>query len=761
MRMWTLAFLSGVLLLQQFAQIPAQYWIVIAIFFAFIIEWILVKKGRYYRLLAALFFGFAWALFYAHCILSWELPKEWEGKPLLVSGYIADIPVVSEHRTTFLFNLKKIQSDNARTLIKLSWQNPQVILHPGDQWQFVVHLKRIHGLRNPGGFDYEAWAFQTGIRASGYIVMESQTKLLASHWYHYPLNRIREKLKEKIEKNLPTSNTSAWISALALGERQNISAENWEILRKTGTNHLMAIAGLHIGLMASFVFLLVKGCWRRVTYLTLKMPAQYAGAIAAFVMALLYSALAGFSIPTQRACIMLSITLIMLLMQRNTIAWQAWCIAMLCVLFLNPLSVLTESFWLSFCSVALIIYGISGRLAPKNLWWKIGRIQWVIALGLIPLSIWLFQECSLISFIANSLAIPWVGFIVVPLTLLGCFFLLFSSVFGGFVLWIADKTLAVLWIILTYLSSVSWASWSVVMPAQWILFMACLGMVILLVPAGFPGRYFGFVWLLPLLFYHYPAPKKGEVWFTLLDVGQGLSAVIQTKQHIVVFDAGSKLSSNCDMGESVVVPFLHSRGVKKIDMLVISHGDNDHIGGAPALGEHFPILAARTSHPEKLFSLPSQYCLRGETWEWDKVTFAFLYPPADKLNLDNNSSCVLRITDENEHHILLTGDIEKLAENYLLQVDPKNLSTDILIAPHHGSKTSAVTEFVKEVNPSYVLFPVGYRNRYHFPNVSVLEKYRALNAKLFSTVDDGAIQFALSTDKTPRLYRLDHKKYWN
>jgi competence protein ComEC len=758
MRMWALAFLSGVLLLQQFAFVPSQYWIVIMIFFAIFLEWKLVKKWRFCRLLAALLFGFAWTLWYAHLILNWSLPKEWESKPLIVRGYIADIPVISEQRTTFLFHLKKMQDKKVDTLIKLSWQNQDVHLHAGDQWQFVVHIKRIHGLMNPGGFDYEAWAFQEAIRASGYVLTEPHDVLLSSHWYHYPLQRIREKLKEAIEKNIPLSATSPWIVALALGERQNITAENWDILRKTGTNHLMAIAGLHIGLMASFIFFLIDWCWRRAPYLTLIMPSQSVGAIAAFAMAISYSALAGFSIPTERACIMLSITLILLTLKRIHLAWQAWCIAMLCVLLLNPLSVLTESFWLSFCSVALIIYGISGRLAPKNLWWKIGRIQWVIALGLMPLSIWLFHECSLISFIANSIAIPWVGFIVVPLTLLGCFFLLFSSVIGGFILMMADKALAILWIVLTYLSKLSWASWTIVMPLHWILLIACLGMVVLLLPSGFPGRYFGLIWLLPLLFYHYPAPRTGEVWFTLLDVGQGLSAVIQTAHHVLVFDAGPKLSSNYDMGESVVAPFLHSIGAKKIDMLVVSHGDNDHVGGASALFQDFLVLTARTSDPKKLLPLPSQYCLRGETWEWDKVTFTFLYPALDRLDLDNNSSCVLRITDEKQKHILLTGDIEKMAEKFLLQVDPKNLSADILVAPHHGSKTSAIMEFIHAVNPQYVLFPVGYRNRYHFPNPSVIEKYRMMNAALFSTVDAGAIQ---TTGKSLMLYRLDHKTYWD
>jgi competence protein ComEC len=757
MRTWTLAFLIGILLLQQFTFLPSQHWVIIGIASGFLLEYFFGKKFLTIRLLSAVLFGFVWSLWYAHAILAWSLPKNLEGQTIQISGYIAAIPNQSAHRTAFLFKLKKIQAHPVNAFIKLSWQNAPIKLHAGEQWQFKVRLKRIHGLMNPGGFDYEAWAFQEGIRASGYIVASGENQLLSHHWYHYSLHQLRQKLLEKIEMNLPLSNTSAWISALALGERQNISAEKWEVLRKTGTNHLMAIAGLHIGFMAGFIFFLVEWSWCRIPPFTLRFPAQYAGALGALGIALIYSAMAGFSIPTQRACIMLSIVLVMLLMRRVSIAWHSWCMAMLCVLVLNPLSVLTESFWLSFGSVALIIYGVSSRLRPKGLWWKLGRIQWVIALGLIPLSIWLFQESSIISFIANSIAIPWVGFIIVPLTLAGCVLLLFSIKLGTFVLILADKMLALLWLVLSYLAHISWAAWHQVIPQPGILLVACIGVVILLLPAGFPGRFFGIVWFLPLIFYHYPTPKAGEVWFTLLDVGQGLSAVLQTKNHVVVFDAGPKLSEDYDMGESVVTPFLRSLGVKKIDLLIISHGDNDHVGGAGALFKHFKVLATQTSDPSKLLPITSQFCLQGQTWEWDKVNFSFLYPSADTLNLNNDSSCVLRVTDEKQKHFLLTGDIEKFAENYLLQTEFDNLTADVLVAPHHGSKTSAVNAFVDKVNPHYVFFPVGYRNRYHFPSTNVLEKYAKLNTQSFSTVEGGAIQVV----KTPVLYRLTQGHYWN
>lgn len=758
MRSFSLAFLLGVLLLQNFSFLPDKKWAIGIMIFYIVAKIAFHKKWHYLRLPAACACGFAWCVWYANAHLAWTLPSELEGKTIAISGYIASIPNVSPYRTTFLFATKT-------SLIHLSWQEKNVHLKEGDEWRLFVRLKKIHAMLNPGGSDYEAWAAQAGVRASGYVVKTPDNKLLDSAPYHFPLGRIRQFFLTKIHENLPVSNTSPWIPALAVGERQGISQDNWEVLRKTGTNHLMAIAGLHIGFMAAFSYALVFFFWRRVPRLMLLLPAQEASAITSLVIAFTYSALAGFSVPTQRACIMLSAFLITALLRRYSLAWQAWSLALLGVLLINPLSVLTESFWLSFMSVALIIFGVSGRLAPQGIWWKWGRIQWVLTLGLVPLTIAFFQECSLVSFIANSISIPWVGFLIVPLTLLGCASLLFSAKIGGLFLWLADKNLDVLWKILMLLSKLSWSSWHHHFPSFWILLIACIGVFLLLLPVGFPGRWLGVIWLLPIFFIKPLGPAAGDIWLTLLDVGQGLSAVIKTQKHTLVFDAGSRWDEAADMGENVVLPFLRTFDTKKIDMLVISHGDNDHIGGMNALHKQLAILAIKTSVPEKIPYQQVSYCLRGETWQWDGVKFEFDYPTENNLHLGNNSSCVLRISNNNTA-ILLTGDIEKLAEKELINKPEKNLSADILVAPHHGSKTSALSEFIDEVNPRIVLFPIGYRNRYHFPHVSVVKKYQQRNVLLLDTVKLGAIQFYIkNSDKksalVPISYRKNHLHYWN
>lgn len=747
-----LAFLAGDLTLQTFSSLPS----LTLIFGITIIVIIICFYFKRYLPLAFML-GFAYTAWYAHNILSWELPKELEGKPHLVTGCVASIPVTDYKQVHFLFAL-----ENTSALIRLSAQNFPQLFHVGDKWQLQVRLKRIHGSQNAGAFDYEAWAMQKGLRASGSIISSVENKFLSHHWYHFPIAQIRERLLVKMQKHLPDSVGSPWLIALVIGERIGIKPDDWQVLRNTGTNHLMAIAGLHIGMIAGFAHTLVSIVWRCIPTLVLLFPAQLAGGCAALFTAFLYSALAGFSIPTQRACIMLTVFIIALLLRRNISAWTAWSLAMILVLLLNPLSVLTESFFLSFATIALIIYGMSARLAPTGWWWKWGRVQWVIGLGLIPITLALFQECSLVSFLANSVAIPWLGIFILPFCFLSGIFLFLYEPFGAILLFIASKSLAGLWCVLSWFSHFHFAAWQQAIPNTGIFLLTVLAFILLLIPAGMPGRWLGMLWLLPLVLYQYPTPEKGNFWLTLLDVGQGLSVVVQTKSHVLVYDAGPKYSENFDMGASVVVPYLRTNGTKTLDMLVVSHGDNDHIGGAPFIIHSLPVTMIKTSVPEKITNHTAELCLAGTAWEWDGVKFDFIYPTVNELHLGNDSSCVLRVSN-GTHAILLTGDVEKFAEKQMLQKVPQYLPASILIAPHHGSKTSGVEQFVNAVHPSYVLYATGYRNRYHFPHVSVVRSYTEMNSQQFSTAECGEIQFRLDRNKMiapPLLYRTEKQRYW-
>lgn len=735
-----LIFLLGNIFFQQFSHLPKMQVMFLVIIFTGIIFFIPKKFFPFKKLLLIFIISFIWTYLYAYHQLSWELPKKDEGQTVPITGYIESIPETTPQKTAFLFRLKKLNNQPAHGLAKLSWRYNKEKLIVGDKWQFKVRLKQIHGLMNPGSFNYEAWAFQSGIRAEGYVVNSEENYLIKHQPLKNYINRLRQSLKEKLEAKIPQTNTSVWLIALALGERHNIPQEDWDVLRNTGTNHLMAIAGLHIGVMSGLIYFIVNFIWRRIPRLPLKLPAQHAASIAALIMAFIYSSLAGFIIPTQRAFIMVSIFLIVNLLKRNIPAWHAWGLALIIVLIMNPLTVLTESFWLSFGSVALIIYGMSARLFPKGIWWKWGRVQWVIALGLIPFGFWLFQQCSLVAFVANSIAIPWVAFVIVPLTLLGCLFI--STKISAAFLLLADKNLSWLWKVLTYLSHFTWSSIYLTMPNIFILMLSCLGVILLLLPKGFPGRWFGIIWLMPLFLYKPEVPKQGEAWFTLLDVGQGLSAVIQTHNHLLVYDTGAKLGDNFDMGNSVVVPFLRTLRVKTIDTLVISNGENDHLGGAFSVLKQMHVRQIKTSVPEDFFQYHAERCLQNQSWNWDGVQFTFLYPSEDKFNLGKNSSCVLKVSTQKKS-LLLTSDIDKAVEKKLVQDEKNNLTNDVLLAPHYGSKNAFEGNFMKTVSPNIVLYSVGYRNRFHFPNEDVINFFQKNHVLQYNTIKAGSIKLTI------------------
>ena len=706
------------------------------------------------KVILAFALGFCWSSWYASFTLSWVLSSNNEDRSMLISGYVASLPAKHVNQTNFMFAIP------SNVLIRLTWLDPVPAIKVGDKWQLLVKLKRIHGVQNPGGFDVEAWALQKGLRARGSVIVNKQNHFISHDYHRYPVDQFRQSLRERIQVILPHTSTAHWLMALIVGERNDIPQADWEVLRSTGTNHLMAIAGLHIGIIAWFVYVGVNWLWRRSSRLLLWVPAQQASTSIALIVAIIYSAIAGFSLPTQRASFMLIIFSGLLLMKRQTNAWYVWALALWFVLLLNPLVTLTESFWLSFGTIALIIYGMSGRLAPQGWWWKWGRVQWVIAVGLIPLSLMFFQECSLTSFIANSIAIPWLGFLILPLCFLSSIVVFVSPGLAKLLLLIAGKSLSGLWFVLSWFAKLHFSVWIHAVPHTWILVLSIIGILFLLLPRGMPGRWLGIVWLLPLLCYQPSKPKLGEAWVTLLDVGQGLSVVVQTSSHLLVYDAGMKFADSIDMGESVVLPFLRTLAVTKIDMLVVSHGDNDHIGGVAALLHALPIAEIKTSVPEKFVFPVTSYCMAGQQWEWDGIRFSFVHPQKEDIGLGNDSSCVLRIEQAN-YAALLTGDIEKLAERNLLQRNPAQLAASILVAPHHGSKTSGMREFIEAVHPQYVLYAVGYKNRYHFPHPSVVETYQQMNVQQLNSVNDGAIEAKLGKSAfIISRYRITQKRYW-
>ena len=697
----------------------------------------------------------------AHFRLDWQLPPSLENTPVLVQGEIVSLPEKDALHSSFLLSLSKLnQHIVANKIVKLSWYGYVPNLQVGDHWQLQVKLKRIHGLANPGGFDYQAYALQNNIHASGYVRNSQQNRLQGSNWYQHSVDRLREKLAKTIEVHLAASPYMGMIQALVIGDKSAINSQQWLVLQRTGTNHLMVIAGLHIGMLSGLLFLLTRFLWSRSRYLLLHLAAKQAAAIAAIATALSYSALAGFSIPTVRASIMVLVFMVTIVSKRYLSLGTGLAYAVILVLILFPLASLSVGFWLSFAAVSIIFYGMSARIHAHSLWWRWGRLQFVVSLGLIPFTLLLFQNASFISPLANAIVIPMVGFLVVPISLLASIIVWFWPLAGGFLYHVAAWILNVVWHILASLAVHPLFSWQHAIYSWWILIAAFIGVFILLAPRGLPAKYCGALCFLPLFFYQPASLAMGTARFTLLDVGQGLASVVQTTHHALVFDTGAKFGPNFDMGQAVVVPFLRSQGIQALDMMVISHGDNDHIGGAQSVLNALPVKEIRTSVPKR-FTRPADLCLAGQHWQWDGVQFRFLYPDRAHLGLDNNSSCVLLVSAGNKH-LLLTGDIEKPAELYLDQQDHNDLLANVIVAPHHGSKTSSTTEFLHAVAPQWVLYSVGYLNRYHFPSQVVMQRYTKMGIHDERTDSAGAISLMLAqnTPIKPISYRVSSVRFW-
>ncbi|ABA59125.1 DNA internalization-related competence protein ComEC/Rec2 [Nitrosococcus oceani ATCC 19707] len=770
-----LAFLTGIVILQQLPLLPDPTW---SLLLLGLLPWTLFQQRL--RPLLLLVIGFLWALFRADLLLSQELPLALEGQDILLEGTVASIPEVLDHRLRFAFAPQRIifksQTWHGPKRVRLSWyRHPLFKLKAGDRWQLLVRLKRPRGFMNPGGFDYEGWLFRQGFRATGYVRSATTNRLIESHWYHHPLDRARQYLLEHMVPLLADSPQRGLVQALTLGERGAITPQQWQVLERTGTNHLVAISGLHIGLLAGIAYFLGRRLWSLRAANILTLPASQAAAVSAIISALFYAALAGFSIPTQRALIMVSVVMLAVLAKRPIHTSRALAFALILVLLWDPLSVLSPGFWLSFGAVAVLTFGLTGqRPLPgtktpgfsslssylEHFWRRWGKAQWVVAIGLAPILLYQFQRLSLIAPVTNLVAVPWMGFLVVPPLLLGTILLIPFPLLGTALISLGDYLLALLWNILAWCSTLPVAQWEHAGPPLWALLPAILGSLLLLAPRGLPGRWLGLLALLPLLLTSSPRPSYGTLWFTLLDVGQGLAAVVRTHHHTLVFDAGPRYSERFNTGEAVVAPFLRSQNINTIDTLVVSHGDNDHIGGVAGLLHHFPAKRILTSAPEQLRWLHPKSCARGQQWRWDGVYFHILHPQST-VGRGNNHSCVLLITS-GAQRILIAADIERSAEQTLLTATTDGLAATILVVPHHGSLTSSSPPFIAAVNPEHALFSAGYRNRWGFPKSAIVQRYLRQGTKLWSTAQHGAITFHLDQNplSKPETFRQSNRHYW-
>lgn len=774
MRAWMLAFSSGSIACGFVAQVSHSLAVAGLLTLGLSLQCI-----RRARIPGAFLLGCGWLLWYAQTSIAALWPTELEGADVWVQGVVWSLPQPAERSLRFEFRIEGLclqqlpaSCDFAalprtarKALINLYQPLP---IQPGARWQLRLRLQRPHGFANPGGFDYEAWLMEHGIRATGYVREGRDNRLLEADTGLRTFTRLRADLVDRIAR-VEGLHYPHLIRALTLGDSYGISDAEWKFFRETGTSHLIVISGMHVALIALVLYRL--GWWlaTRSTRLLLYWPAPQIAAAFALAGAWCYAGLAGFSLPVQRAFVMAAVLFAGRLLRRQTSSVDALCLALALILALDPLASQNPGFWLSYCAVAvLLLVATSSEVREpeqsrlRAAWDKLRlewRVQWLVFLGLLPVLLLFFQQVSPLSPLINMPAIPYVGFLVVPLALIGVLLLWIWPAAAHAVLNVTDLLLQGYmrsvegFVALTPFDLVTLPS----LPLPALVLLCLLVLVVLFVPK-LKSRVAAAV-LLPLTFL-WPQSRMpdGHVRVTALDVGQGLAVVVSTRNHHLLYDTGPYFSSRFDAGSDVVVPYLRHRNVRRLDTVIVSHADNDHAGGLTGVAAEFTAARYLGSAPDQ-FPVPGERCSAGQTWTWDGVEFLMLHP--DQAGYEgNDSSCVLQITT-GESLILLPGDIERGAEASLLRAQALHRTT-VLLAPHHGSNSSSTAGFVAATSPQAVVYASGYRNRFNHPRPEVRARYATAGSAEYLTSRSGAIEFDIGPNGVRAAHerRREHRRFW-
>lgn len=714
-----------------------------------------------WRFFLALVIGWSWAYWRASEQLDWHLPQKDWGKAVVVEGRIEKITQWRQGTLQCDVQLRVYQESLLRShpKVRVVWAKSANTVSVGDKVTLRVKLKPPWHFANPGGLDQERLLFLSKIRATGRVeaLLQQEKNALFS------VRGWREALSHHMQALLPGQPFLGVIRALTLGMPEQITPEQWQFFHATGTSHAMAISGLHIGLVALLLGGVGTFLARQSVFLTTRWPARCYGGLLGLFGALLYSALAGFSVPTQRALAMVLVGTCALWARRDILTWHSLAIACLGVLLWDPLVTLQWGFWLSFGCVAALVYGRS-HASDRGFVRRWLAPQCVVWVGLLPLSAVFFQQVPLFSPLANMVLLPMMHGVIVPFSLMGMMCLTCSDPLAQFFFVMAHTAFSGVAFVLSKLAAVSGSVWYLSQIPWPLLLFGSLGSALCLAPRGVPFRLGGVFLLIPLLVYRSPTLPSRTCRLTVLDVGQGLSCVVQTRHHTLLYDAGPVYSQKEDAGKRVIQPFLRARSIRSLDKIVISHPDLDHRGGLPSLLT-WPIGEIMTSHPWDL-PVSARACLAGERWEWDGVLFEFLHPqrlPAFAARKRNNHSCVLKVT-LGTHSFLLTGDIEKSAERLLLALHAEKIPSTLLVVPHHGSLSSSSNAFVQKVAPKYALYAMGLGNHYGFPKQNILERYQAVGSQNLLIPQTGAVVFQMDAKSPPHLlhaWRHATKRYWH
>ncbi len=768
-----------------------------------VLVWPSVHYRRAYGFVAFLL-GIGWGIYTGHQLVSAQLHESLAGRDLQVIGVITDLPEAGGQRLRFNVNIRHafttrgdvVDQQDFPDKVQLSWYPayaknkavPIPSLTVGQVWQLKVRLKRPRGFANPSGFDYHAWLLRQGIGATGYVANSKQNLLLENQsailngreWIDY-----QRQLLQQWVLSRSNSTERGILIALLIGDAAHVEKQQWNRMQQTGTSHLIAISGLHVGFLALFGFYLGLGVGKCIQLVWRACPAFVIAWVMAIFCAGFYSALAGFNIPTVRTLIMLGIFYCACLWQRSVRITDIFCCALALVVIIDPLAAYDMGFWLSFGAVALLLFYFSGRWVAKtnaDQWrgfsWRnlaIGFIhsQWVMFIGLlIPLSA-LASSVSLVAPLANAVAIPLITFLVVPL-------LLVSAVLNSAVPILSDLLLEISALAMEWLALVlqiildaagDYAS-PIIAFSPTVILLVALGCLVLLMPKGLIPRAVGWCGLAVGLAFGYfiPAVNSPDLKITTLDVGQGTAVVVQVKDKTLVYDTGPKYTDSFDAGGAIVAPYLFAQAISTIDALVISHADMDHAGGLASflekvkvrkilLGDSDMVDDTAIARVNTMASVAT--CHTQERWRWHNVAFEFLPLSINNRTTDNNKSCVLLIRYRDQT-LFLPGDIEARVENQLLREKKIPRDLTLVLAAHHGSRTSSTPRFVQHARPGYVIYSAGFRSQHGHPHPLVRRRYQAVPSREFNTAESGAVMFEWYADKAPVIHeqRKAQRRYW-
>lgn len=752
LRAVAIAFTAGVLFVHALPSLLSPYW-----YAALLPPALWPWRGR--ALLLAALLGALLTGWHAQRQLDARWPDARYNEERWVRGTIASLPERADEpagedgapRRTWRFTFVPEPGADLPSRIRVSWYRTDAVPAGGQCWRLKLRLRAPHGSLNPGGFDYEAWLFRQHLGATA-TVREAESCAAAGAW---PVLRLRQAWSDRVDATLGARRGAALLKALTIGATAELGDADWDAFRLTGTTHLIAISGFNLALVSGFAYFVLRWAWSLSAWLCLRLPAQRAALFGSAGVATVYALLAGFEPPVARALFMLLVLVAAAALYRFTQPSRALALAWLAIVAADPCAVLAPGLWLSFAAVGAIFYLVVGRWRPQPAWRAAVRVQLFLSFVLAPLTLFYFHGLAWAAPFVNLLAVPLFALLTPALLLVALAASLSPALAGA---WLPPTATLLEWVLAALQAlAAHWPlAWLPSAPPLAALALALLGSLLLFAPAGLPLRPLGALCLLPLL-WPPQQPVRGGLELHVLDVGQGLSVLVRTARHSLLFDAGPAYEDGFDAGAAVVAPYVLTRGLRGVDLLVLSHGDRDHAGGVPALRRLLrPMREIGTERGEP--------CRDGERWEWDGVRFALLHPPAaagaDDARTDNDRSCVLKI--DGPFSLLLPGDIERRAEARLLDAHPAALRADVLLAPHHGSRSSSSPVFVAAVGAREVIFASGWHNRFGHPRAEVVRRYLDCGARLSMSGEAGAITIFRAGD-TLRVERWRERAahYWN